>query len=99
MEVIITKEENVDVVRINGRLDTITASLLEKEVTPLFVPHANVVFDCTELTFVSSFGLRVILMAHKKLNAVGGTLTIKNIAPTIMSVFNITGFSSILHFA
>lgn len=99
MEVIITKEENVNVVSIIGRLDTTTASVLEKEVSPLFIPGANVVFDCAELAYISSSGLRVVLMTHKKLTSIGGTFTMKNVAPTIKSVFDMTGFSSILRFA
>lgn len=98
MEVIITKEANVDIVKIIGRLDTTTATSLEKEISPLFVSGAEVVFDCTELKYISSSGLRVVLMAHKKLTAAGGTLTIKSVTPVIMSVFDITGFSKILHF-
>lgn len=98
MEVIITKENNVNLVKIIGRLDTTTSCVLEKEVSPLFTSAANVVFDCEELTFVSSSGLRVILMAHKKLTGLRGNLTMKNVAPTIKTVFDMTGFSNILHF-
>lgn len=99
MEVIISKENKVDVVKIIGRLDTTTASLLEKEVAPLFVPNAEVVFDCAELDYISSSGLRIILMAHKKLTSISGTLTMKNIAPNIKTIFDMTGFSNILRFA
>lgn len=99
MEVIITQKNDVNVVKIIGRLDTTTATVLEMKVAPLFTPGANVVFDCEELTFISSSGLRIILMAHKKLTGLKGTLTIKNVAPTIKSVFDMTGFSNILHFA
>lgn len=98
MEVIINKVGKADVVKIVGRLDTMTATVLEKEVSPLLVSGAEVVFDCVELSYISSSGLRVVLMAHKKLMAEGGTLTIKNVAPVIKSVFDITGFSKILRF-
>lgn len=98
MEVIINKIENSDIVKIVGRLDTMTATILEKEVTPLLVSGADIVFDCAELEYISSSGLRVVLMVHKKLMATGGTLTIKNVAPVIKSVFDITGFSNILRF-
>lgn len=98
MEVIINKEGNVDIVKIVGRLDTMTAAVLEKEVSPLLISDADIIFDCEELTYISSSGLRVVLMAHKKLMALGGTLTIKNVAPVIKSVFDITGFSNILRF-
>lgn len=99
MEVIITQEDQKSVVKLIGRLDTITASALEKDVTPLLTPQANVVFDCSELAYISSSGLRIVLMTHKKLSSIGGTLTMENVGPEIKSIFDMTGFSSILHFA
>lgn len=98
MEVIINKEGNTDIVRIVGRLDTVTAASLDQEISHLLVSGANVIFDCAELSYISSSGLRVVLMAHKKLMAVEGRLIIKNVAPVIKSVFDITGFSNILNF-
>lgn len=98
MEVNIIKEENLNMVKIIGRLDTTTAAVLEKEIATLFVPGADVVFECEELAYISSSGLRVVLMAHKRLNSMGGTFAMKNVAPSIKSVFDMTGFSSILRF-
>lgn len=99
MEVIITKEENVNIVKIIGRLDTTTATELEREIAPLFAANTDVLLDCEELEYISSAGLRVVLMAHKTLTSMGGTLTMRNVRPLIQPVFDMTGFSHILRFA
>jgi anti-sigma B factor antagonist len=52
--------------------------------------------DCSELEYVSSAGLRVILKAQKLMNA-QGTMKVMNVNETIMEVFEITGFADILN--
>lgn len=96
MEIQITKEENVNVVKIIGRLDTNTATTLEKTVTPLFDQQTEVVFDCTDLAYISSSGLRVILMSYKQITSNGGKLILRNLIPDVRSVMDITGFSRII---
>lgn len=96
MEVNITKEGDMNMVSIIGRLDTTTANDLDKAIESLFCPGAKVVFECEELLYVSSSGLRIILQAHKKLQMVGSTLVLRHVCQEIMSVFKMTGFSAIL---
>ena len=54
MEVNITKEGDMNMVSIIGRLDTTTANDLDKAIESLFCPGAKVVFECEELLYVSS---------------------------------------------
>lgn len=96
MEVNITKEGDMNVVSIIGRLDTTTANDLDKAIAVLFSPGAKVVFECKELLYVSSSGLRIILQTHKKLQVMGGMLILRHVCQEIMSVFKMTGFSAIL---
>lgn len=79
---------------INGRLDTITAPELEAEISNLDGVTA-LVLDIAELEYISSAGLRVLLAAQKKM-APQGTMVIRNVAPAVMEVFEITGFADIL---
>lgn len=82
-----------------GRLDTTTSPQLEAELAKLPTEAKNITFDFTKLEYLSSAGLRVILSTHKKLTAAGGLLTVKNVNEVVMNVFNLTGFSDILHIA
>lgn len=52
-------------------------------------------FDMAALEFLSSAGLRVLLLAQKAMKK-RGTMTIRNVRPDVLKVFNVTGFSRIL---
>lgn len=94
MNININKCDNGYVVAVEGRLDTNTAPELEtalKEVTT-----DNILIECAEMEYVSSAGLRVILALHKRLAAVGRSLTLRGIRPEVRSVLDMTGFSRIL---
>ena len=82
--------------KIIGRLDTTTAPELEATVDGCIAGLKDFVMDCSELEYVSSAGLRVILKAQKLMNA-QGTMKVMNVNETIMEVFEITGFADILN--
>jgi anti-sigma B factor antagonist len=82
--------------KIIGRLDTTTAPELEATVDGCIAGLKELVMDCSELEYVSSAGLRVILKAQKLMNA-QGTMKVMNVNETIMEVFEITGFADILN--
>ena len=82
--------------KIIGRLDTTTAPELEATVDGCIAGLKELVMDCSELEYVSSAGLRVILKAQKLMNA-QGAMKVMNVNETIMEVFEITGFADILN--
>lgn len=80
---------------LEGRLDTTTAPQLEAEVKGALTGVTELVMDFSQLEYLSSAGLRVILAAQKLMNR-QGTLVIRHVNETIMEVFEVTGFSDIL---
>ncbi len=80
---------------VGGRLDTMTAPELEKEVNGLDSSVTDFVLDFSKLEYISSAGLRVVLSAQKKMN-VQGSMVVKNCNDVVREVFDITGFSDIL---
>lgn len=97
MEIKIGKDDNKTIVSLKGRLDTITSGDLEREMTPLLAEAGtDLILECKDLEYVSSTGLRIILMVHKKLTAGGGSFVLRHVAPSIRSVFDMTGFTSLL---
>ena len=81
--------------KIIGRLDTTTAPELETAIDTCTAGLKELVLDCSELEYVSSAGLRVILKAQKLMNA-QGNMKLTHVNETIMEVFDITGFADIL---
>lgn len=78
-----------------GRLDTTTAPQLEKEFRAIAPDISQLTLDFSQLEYLSSAGLRVLLSAQKEMSKKDG-LVIKNVNETIMEVFEVTGFSDIL---
>lgn len=82
-----------------GRLDTAASSQCAIEMEVL-IDNADkhIVLDCTELEFICSSGLRLLLSLRKATMAKGGDVTIKNISNDVKQVFTITGFFSLFNF-
>ena len=80
---------------VSGRLDTQTAPELENELDSVLAGLKELTFDFTNLEYVSSAGLRVILKAQKAMNA-QGSMKLTGVNDSIMEVFDITGFLDIL---
>jgi anti-anti-sigma factor len=80
-----------------GRLDVIGAPLLQQtfDEMPGDSPKTNVTLDFSAVEYVSSAGLRVLLILQKKLAAAQGSLLIKNLQAQVREVFDMTGFSAI----
>ncbi|MGN0597123.1 MAG: STAS domain-containing protein [Ruminiclostridium sp.] len=95
MNIIKNTENDKLTIAIEGRLDTNTAPQLETELKQSLEGTASLVLDFTKLDYVSSAGLRVILAAQKQMNK-QGSMVITNVKPTVMEVFEITGFADIL---
>ena len=82
-------------IALEGRLDTTTSPRLEEEVRADIGGITELNFDLAALEYISSAGLRVLLAAQKIMNA-QGAMTVKNVSPEIMEIFEVTGFSEIL---
>lgn len=84
---------------LGGRLDTITAPELEAELNTIGDGIRELVLDFTDLSYLSSAGLRVILAAQKMMAKSSGSMVVRNVPEPVMEVFEITGFKEILTFA
>ena len=83
------------VMAVKGRLDTITAPALEKEMNENIQDIETLILDFSGLEYVSSAGLRVLLSTQKKMQK-HGAMKVINVGAEIMDVFEMTGFADIL---
>lgn len=80
---------------VNGRIDTVTAPEFEAYANR-WLPGINLlVLDFTNVNYISSAGLRVLLSLHKKMLK-QGKMRVINVNETVNEVFEVTGFSDIL---
>jgi len=82
-------------IALSGRLDTVTSPELSEALASSLPGMTALIFDLTDLEYVSSAGLRVLLSAQKTMNT-QGTMKVVHASKLILEVFEITGFSEIL---
>lgn len=99
MEYNIEKNDSTVNVAVTGRIDTTTAPQLEEAILPEIDGASEVVIDFKNLEYISSAGLRLLLMLQKKMNAASGSFKILNVNDFVMEVFEMTGFKDILTIA
>ena len=88
---------DVRVIKPKGRLDSSTGPALEAELIAIIESGIRrLLLDFSELLYISSAGLRVILLAAKRMKASNGRLALCSLNPQIAEVFDISGFSRIL---
>ena len=93
MNITETKQGNVTVIKPQGRLDSISAPEFESRMGAL-IDGGNrlIAVDCTELPYVSSAGLRVLLIGAKKASACQGSISLASVETSVKNVLAVTGF-------
>jgi len=91
-----TLEDGKITLTLDGRLDTTSSPRLQEILIPLFDEADDITIDFSELVYVSSAGLRVLLMGQKTAKSKNASMTVSNVSEEIMEVFEMTGFSDML---
>ena len=96
MEIRSADDGGVMVIGVSGRLDSVTSDALDKEVrTQLAAGRTRLVFDLSALDYISSAGLRVLLMAARALRG-KGSLALAAPQPRVQQVFDIAGVGGLV---
>ena len=82
---------------LKGRIDSVSAALLANEINQIHPLIKTLYIDVNDIEYISSAGLRVLLIAQKEMNRKRGNMSIKNVSDSIKALFDITGFSNILN--
>ena len=98
MEIVKNLEDGKLTMAVSGRLDTTTAPDLEQELKESLEGVGDLVFDFSNLEYISSAGLRVLLSTQKIMNR-QGSMTVTGVNDMVMDVFEVTGFTEILTIA
>ena len=97
MTIKMSRDGNVLLVRLEGRLDTATAPELEEMLKDALVGVSELKLDMEKLEYISSAGLRILIAARKTMNR-PATMTVIHPCDVVMEVFEVTGFANILNF-
>ena len=97
MEVKFNKQDTTLTVVISGNIDTVTAPELDSQLQENLSGIKDLVLDFAAVDYISSAGLRVILMTNQLMEDVDGNMTVKNVNDDVRDVFEMTGFDSLLN--
>jgi len=96
MEIKEKKQGNVKIVELRGRLDASSSPDVENQLLGFINQGEDrLVLDFSELTYMSSLGLRVLMMAAKNIEKVNGKLALAGLNDHIYEIFKIARFTNI----
>lgn len=100
MEATIRKDDDSHVTLIlDGRLDTSVTPQTQKDVEPLFkFKHCEIVIDCSRLEYISSSGLRMMMVINQRCRANHCDIYVKGLQEKVLDVFTTTGFVHLFKF-
>jgi len=88
--------DNIIILELSGRLDTRTSSDLETRVLEIIDnEQVRLLMDFSELDYINSTGLRILVMAFQRLSRTGGELAICGVKDYIFEIFDISGYNKL----
>jgi len=94
MEIKTTVKGGATIVQLMGSLDGNTVTEAQEKIMPLVSDKMSLVLDLEKCTYISSAGLRLLLMIAKQLSTQFGALGLSGISDEIKDVMEMTGFSN-----
>lgn len=96
MNVVVTDCESYIRLIVEGRVDTNTSPQLQTAILGAFQKKKDVVVDFLNVPYISSAGLRALLIGQKTAASKGGSMKLTNVADAVMNILDMSGFSKIL---
>ena len=96
MEIKIRRQGKIKIIQLIGDLDGNSAPEVREEIISHIDSNTKLVFDMKKCEYISSAGLRVLLIIAKKLKSVGGKGVLAGLVDEVKDVMEITGFSHML---
>ncbi len=99
MKTTIQEFEDKYLATLEGELDSAAAVEVEKTLQPLYATNGrDVIIDCTNLEYIASSGLRILISILKGAKAGGSKVIMRNMNDDIKTVFKLTGFINLFEF-
>lgn len=99
MKTTINEQDDRIIVVLEGELDTAAAQETEQTLQPLMDNNGrDILFDCAQLDYIASSGLRILISILKSARAQGRMVIMKDVNDDIKNVFKLTGFINLFEF-
>ena len=97
MDIIETREQQITIFSLAGRLDSSSSPEFDKRIVlAMENGFRYIILDCQKLDYITSAGLRVVVKTAKKLKPEQGQIVLCAMADYVKEVFEIAGFDSFL---
>ena len=97
MKVTASQSGDTVIAAVSGRVDSVNATSFEQELSKAMEGGSSrLVVDCAELSYISSAGLRILLLAVKKTRAQGGGVALCQVQDHVREVLEVSGFTRIM---
>jgi anti-sigma B factor antagonist len=94
MKVDVRTLDDVTVVDLDGELDGKTAPDVQEQLGPLIQAGGRLILDMTHVPYMSSAGLRVLLMLYRQAAANKGRIALVGLSEELSDTMSVTGFLS-----
>ncbi len=96
MDITTTNRDGASILAIAGRIDTATAPALEQAINQeIERQHRKILLNFSQVTYISSGGLRVLLATAKKLKNPGDRFALCSLSAEVAKILKLAGFTSI----
>lgn len=92
MEIELRTLDDILAATVTGVIDGRTSPLLEERLVPEIRPNAKILLDMSGVTYMSSAGLRVLLLLYRQVDARGGRVVLTGLSDMLHDTMAITGF-------
>lgn len=92
MEINLKNVDEVKLVELSGDVDANTAPGIQKQVLPLVEPGSKIIMDMTQVPYMSSAGLRMLLSLYRRTAAEEGKLVLVGLSEDLQDTMSVTGF-------
>jgi anti-sigma B factor antagonist len=92
MEIEIREKQNVTIVTLSGELQRQTAPGIQEKILPLVAPDCKILLDMSNVSYMSSAGLRLLLLFYRTIEDQHGHIILTNLQEMIQDTMSITGF-------
>lgn len=100
MEIKTLQAEPVTVVEVSGRIDTTTSVAFQKEIIDVLNKNGkDIELDCENLEYISSSGLRALLVLAKTANSIHKKVTLRKVTPMVKKVITVSHFDAFFNMA
>lgn len=97
MEILESRQNDICILSINGRLDSNTSAELDKRILfSLDNGAKHIIMDCKQMEYITSAGLRIVVKTAKKMKSGDGRFVLCAMADYVREIFEIAGFDRFL---